>query len=68
MGCRVNLERGYLLAPVPAARFDWEETAIILEDLPQEKLPEPLRSKLDALDLAEYSPVLGRNLRALAGR
>jgi epoxyqueuosine reductase len=49
------------------AEFDREETEIVLKDLPSEELPEPVRSKLALLDLDDYSTVLGRNLRALAG-
>jgi epoxyqueuosine reductase len=66
MGCRANVEGGYILPQVPAASFNREETEIILENLPEDQLPESLREKLESLDLAEYSTVLGRNLRVLA--
>ncbi len=45
--------------------FDRRETEVILQNLPPEALPEDVRLKLEALDLTEYSPVLGRNLLAL---
>jgi epoxyqueuosine reductase len=48
------------------AEFDREETAIILKNFPAEALPAPLHAKLGRLDMAGYSRVLGRNLRALA--
>jgi epoxyqueuosine reductase len=47
------------------AEFDRRETDVILQNLPPESLPEDVRLKLAALDLVEYSPVLGRNLLAL---
>ena len=47
------------------AEFDREETEIILENLPTEQLPDAVLAKLKALDLEEYSSVLGRNLLAL---
>ncbi len=47
------------------AEFDREETEIILENLPTEQLPDAVLTKLKALDLEEYSSVLGRNLLAL---
>lgn len=47
------------------AEFDREETDVILQDRPVEDLPVELRAKLAALDLVDYSTVLGRNLRAL---
>jgi epoxyqueuosine reductase len=47
------------------AVFDRRETDAVLRDLPPDRLPVALRAKLEALDLVEYSPVLGRNLRAL---
>jgi hypothetical protein len=68
-GCRVNLESiaadNLVGSEILAASFDKEETAIILKDLPEDELPLFLRRKLDLLDLAGYSRVLGRNLRAL---
>jgi epoxyqueuosine reductase len=47
------------------AEFDREETEIILENRPAERLPAALRVRLEALDMAGYSTVLGRNLLAL---
>jgi epoxyqueuosine reductase len=47
------------------ARFDRHETDVILQNLPTDELPGEIRAKLAALDLEEYSPVLGRNLLAL---
>ncbi len=65
LGCRVNQE---LIPPTTlVATFDSEETEIILQDLPADELPQDLREKLAAIDLTEYSTVLGRNLRALGG-
>jgi epoxyqueuosine reductase len=61
--CPAN--RYYLRKEEVVAEFDQEESQIILQDLPPEQLPAALRAKLAALDLDEYSPVLGRNLRAL---
>ena len=49
------------------AEFDREETQLILENRPAEQLSDGLRHKLEQLDLAEYSTVLGRNLVALRG-
>jgi epoxyqueuosine reductase len=62
--CPVN--RSYLgnLADV-VAEFDREETDLVLRDLQPAELPAQLRAKLAGVDLDEYSPVLGRNLRAL---
>ncbi len=54
-----------LRIPKVIAEFDAEETGWILRDLPAERLPPGVRAKLVALDLEEYSTVLGRNLRAL---
>jgi epoxyqueuosine reductase len=61
--CPAN--RYYLRGEKVVAEFDQEETQIIFHDLPPERLPVALRKKLAALDLEDYSPVLGRNLRAL---
>lgn len=47
------------------AEFDREETELILKDLALDDLPVELKSRLAAVDLDEYSRVLGRNLRAL---
>ena len=68
MGCQqaCPVNRPYLADPAVIAEFDEAETGLILENLPPERLPEPLRAKLTALDLLEYSKVLGRNLLALA--
>ncbi len=61
--CPVNRE--HLADPEIVAEFDAAETDVILQDLPQNLLPEAIRAKLAALDLDDYSTVLGRNLRAL---
>ncbi len=61
--CPAN--RYYLRSEKVVAEFDRAETWMILQDLPTEQLPVALREKLAALDLDDYSPVLGRNLRAL---
>ena len=47
------------------AEFDREETDIILENRPPERLPTAVLAKLGDLNLEEYSTVLGRNLLAL---
>lgn len=62
--CPAN--RYYLRNEPVVAEFDAIETAIILENRPAELLPDNVRAKLRDLDLEEYSPVLGRNLLALA--
>jgi epoxyqueuosine reductase len=61
--CPAN--RYYLRKEEVMAEFDREETDILLKDLPVDALPAPVRSKLETLDLEEYSIVLGRNLCAL---
>ncbi|MBN1631718.1 MAG: hypothetical protein JW990_18335 [Thermoleophilia bacterium] len=58
-------DRYYLRKEPVVAEFDRSETAIVLQNLPAERLPENVRSKLRELDLEEYSTVLGRNLLAL---
>lgn len=45
--------------------FSEEETASILKGEPQNKISRQTTQKLDRLDMIEYLPVLGRNLRAL---
>jgi epoxyqueuosine reductase len=65
LGCRVN--EGLIPPEILIATFDRAETETILKDLPEEELPEDLREKLRSIDLVEYSTLLGRNLRALAG-
>lgn len=64
-GCRVN--EGLTPPAILIATFDKEETDVILQDLPEDELPKGLREKLGSIDLAGYSTVLGRNLRALVG-
>jgi epoxyqueuosine reductase len=58
-------DRYYLRTEPVVAEFDEQETAIILENLPPERLPGPVLRKLKDLDMEEYSPILGRNLLAL---
>jgi epoxyqueuosine reductase len=65
LGCPANQD--VVLPGRLIVTFDREETEIILKDLHEDELPEGLRKKRDSIDLAEYSTVLGRNLRALAG-
>ena len=48
--------------------FSEEETAFILLGQPQNKVSQHARQKLQSLDMAEYLPVLGRNLRVLHER
>jgi epoxyqueuosine reductase len=57
--------RYYLRKQRVVVEFDRGETEIILENLPPDQLPGPLRDKLAKLDLEDYSTVLGRNLLAL---
>jgi epoxyqueuosine reductase len=59
------VDRVYLRIPRVVAEFDRDETDWILRDLPADQLPPAVRTKLAALDLEDYSTVLGRNLRAL---
>lgn len=47
------------------AEFDFDETQVILKGLQAEELPDRVHARLAALDLDEYSAVLGRNLLAL---
>ena len=58
-------DRYYVRKEEVVADFDEAETKIILENRPADELPAGLRAKLEGLDLAGYSPVLGRNLLAL---
>jgi epoxyqueuosine reductase len=62
---RCPVDRVYVRIPRVVAEFDRDETEWILRDLPADQLPAEVRMKLAALDMAEYSTVLGRNLRAL---
>lgn len=62
---RCPVDRVYVRIPKLVAEFDREETEWILRDLPADQLPATVRAKLAALDMEEYSTVLGRNLRAL---
>ena len=48
--------------------FSEEETAFILQGHPQNKVSQHAIQKLERLDMIEYLPVLGRNLRALHER
>lgn len=66
--CRFNQENGFIVSETLVVEFDREETAIILENRLQADLPPDLKQKLESLDLADYSTVLGRNLQALAER
>ncbi len=59
-------DRYYVHDEDVVAEFDKAETKIILENRPADELPEGVRAKLEGLDLAGYSQVLGRNLLALA--
>jgi len=62
---RCPVDRVYIGLAKVVQEFDREETEWILRDLPADQLPVGLRAKLAALDMEEYSTVLGRNLRAL---
>jgi epoxyqueuosine reductase len=45
--------------------FSEKETAFILQGQPQNKVPQHAIQKLESLDMIEYLPVLGRNLKVL---
>jgi len=45
--------------------FSDNETALILQGTPKSKLPRKAIEKLESLDMIEYLPVLGRNLKVL---
>ena len=45
--------------------FDKEETSLILNRAPEDRLPRATFEKLKSLDIKEYYHVLGRNLKAL---
>jgi hypothetical protein len=45
--------------------FSERETAFILQDQPQNKVPQTALQKLESLDMAGYLPVLGRNLKEM---
>ena len=47
------------------ATFDREETALILDDVSDDRLPRKTFKKLKKLDMMEYYDVLERNLRVL---
>jgi epoxyqueuosine reductase len=47
------------------ATFDREETALILNGVSDDRLPQKTLDKLKNLEMIEYYDVLGRNLRAL---
>ena len=53
---------------VAGPTFSVEETAGLMQNADKDKLPREIAQKLDQLDMTEYLGVLGRNLRALAGR
>ena len=48
--------------------FSEEETALILNSTPADRLPSETAKKLERLDIIEYADVLGRNLAALLWR
>ncbi len=47
------------------ATFDREETTLILDGVPDDRLPQKTLDKLKNLEMIEYYDVLGRNLRVL---
>jgi epoxyqueuosine reductase len=61
--CPVN--KPYLNRIVQGPVFSENETALILNKTPAEKLPSELRQTLDSLILDEIYPLMARNLRAL---
>lgn len=62
--CPVN--RAYMgKEPELVAEFSRDETESILQDLVIREFPAGLKARMAALELDEYLPVLGRNLRAL---
>jgi epoxyqueuosine reductase len=48
--------------------FDSEETALLLEGATEDDLPAGTLDKLKGLDMMEYLPVIGRNLKAVLPR
>jgi len=48
--------------------FSDEETSLILNSTPPNRLPSETARKLEQVDMLEYSEMLGRNLRVLLAR
>lgn len=64
--CPMNAKRlGFTEGPV---EFSEEETALLLDDAPPERLPEGMAGKMAALNMGAYGEVVARNLRALLGK
>jgi epoxyqueuosine reductase len=61
--CPVNKNGPKSLKEGPV--FSEEETDFILQNVPLKEMPQTAVKKLEQLDVTEYLPVLGRNLRAL---
>jgi epoxyqueuosine reductase len=61
--CPVNKDAGKAVAEGPV--FSEEETDFILQHAPLKEVPQSVIQKLAQLDMIEYLPVLGRNLRVL---
>ena len=61
--CPVNKDVPKLIVEGPV--FSEEETDFILQNVPLKEMPQTAVKKLEQLDVTEYLPVLGRNLRAL---
>jgi hypothetical protein len=47
------------------ATFDHDETGLILEGVPKERLPRKTFEKIKSLDMMRYYDVLKRNLKVL---
>ena len=61
--CPVNKNGPKSLKEGPV--FSEEETDFTLQNVPLKEMPQTAVKKLEQLDVTEYLPVLGRNLRAL---
>jgi len=64
--CPVNKDALMSIEEGPV--FSEKETELILQGTPQDKFPQNTIEKLASLDMVEYLPVLGRNLRELHTR
>lgn len=64
--CPLNKKVLTLIQKGPS--FAHHETDALLEGLPTEKIPRETKAKIEKMDLTEYTPILGRNLRALMYR
>ena len=59
------MNRKWLARSIEGTAFSETETECLLKNLPPDRMPQSLRDKIKGLGLAEYIPVLGRNLNLL---